>query len=91
MILAGFRPRICFRAKPPSYRSCPIIGALFGPKRDHGRPAGNADRAVAAPATVSGEPRRAEPLENPASGRPGRQHVALTREPGDLPVMRVAS
>jgi len=35
---------------------------------------------VAAPATVSGEPRA-----NYATGQPGRRRKAGTREPGDLP------
>jgi hypothetical protein len=35
---------------------------------------------VAAPATVSGEPRA-----NHATGQPGRRRKARTREPGDLP------
>jgi hypothetical protein len=47
---------------------------------------------VAAPATVSGEFARIEPLERGCkSRRPGRQRAAVTREPGDLPAMKVAS
>ncbi len=49
-----------------------------GIKREHGE-AASAD-AVAAPATVSGEPRATH-----ATGKPGRRRKAKTREPGDLP------
>ncbi|VTZ51682.1 hypothetical protein MPC4_470006 [Methylocella tundrae] len=37
-------------------------------------------QTVAAPATVSGEPRAID-----ATGQPGRRRKAETREPGDLP------
>src|ERR1700730_9788057 len=42
--------------------------------------------AVAAPATVSGEPRA-----NYATGQPGRRRNARTRKPGDLPPVVVPS
>src|ERR1700730_8407809 len=53
-----------------------------GIKREHGEapPFEVGADAVAAPATVSGEPRA-----NYATGQPGRRRNARTREPGDLP------
>jgi len=81
---SGKPPKIRFRLAPRSYRRWPFIGALMGLRGNTG--GGFCRPAVAAPATVSGEPFRKQPLELD----PGRQRSARTREPGDLPVNRVA-
>jgi hypothetical protein len=51
---------------------------ISGIKREHG--AARRANAVAAPATVSGEPSAIR-----ATGQPGRRREVRTREPGDLP------
>ena len=59
----------------------------FGIKREHGQAYPTGTESVAAPATVGGEPEPIMPLVPEAPGRPVQ---ALTREPGDLPLIVVA-
>src|SRR5262249_18291451 len=60
---------------------CWFLGESRGGKREHGT--GLLAEAVAAPATVSGEP--VVRVSHWETGKAGRQ--ALTREPGDLPAL----
>ena len=89
MFNSRFNPRRCTsaleRLLPKNSLTCgpdiPNIEAMVplrGIERERG--AGFVPNAVAAPATVSGEPSGRH-----ATGKPGRRRKARTREPGDLP------